>query len=186
MPDNFQINSTEMLVIFLSAISYFILFILTSLLNYIDLKRGKIPDTHLSSLLAGKIVNVLFILVLLMAGLYGLVPSANFFDYLYLIICINIAIKINWNLFAATDCSMHVRLLTLIKAQKNISHNELLKQYNRNEIINVRIPRLLALNQIQIVNERYVLSGKFVLFGGMLLAFFRLVLGLPVRPANNN
>jgi hypothetical protein len=140
----------------------------------------------LSSLLAGKIVNVSFVLIVITAGVSGLVPYANFFDYLYLVVCINVAIKVNWNLFAATDCSMHVRLLTLIKSKKSISHIELLNTYNRQEIINVRIPRLLALNQIKIVDGKYFLTGNFVLFGGALLSFFRFILGLPVRPAQND
>jgi len=179
------INLTQEWIIALSALGFFCIFLITSLLNLTSIIKGEKPITHVTSLLAGKIVNFIFLGFILIGGLSSLIPMASFFDYVYLFICINTAVKINWNLFAATDTSMHSKLLTTIHALGPISHDELLKIYNRNEIFKARIPRMLALNQIKIIDGKYILSGNFVLYGAKLLALFRFIPGIPVRPAPN-
>ena len=185
MSDHSAINITEELIIGLSAGSFFCLFGLTALLNFISVKQGKKPITHTSSLLAGKIINVIFIVLVASLSFFGVIPTAHWLDFLYLFICINAAIKINWNLFAATDTSMHTKLLTTINRLGPISKAHLLQLYNREAIFSARIPRLLALGQIQILNGKYLLSGNFVLYGAKVLALFRLILGIPVRPPLN-
>ena len=186
MLNNIFISPTQELVIALAAGSFFALLALTSFLNFLSIKQGKKPLTHSSSLLAGKIINIIFLTLVAFFSLLGIIPNASLFDYLYLFICINSAVKINWNLFAATDTSMHTKILTIIDSIGPISRSHLQKLYNRDAIFKARIPRMLALNQIQIIDGKYVLSGKFVLFGGKILALFRWLLGIPIRPRLNS
>jgi hypothetical protein len=186
MPISESINLTEEWIIALSGICFFCIFFTTSLINLWSVMRREKPNTHVSSILAGKIINFLFLGFILITSFSGLMPKASFFDYLYLFVCINVCVKVNWNLFAATDTSMHSKLLTTIYMLGPISHDNLLKLYNRTEIFKARIPRMLALDQIQVIDGKYVLTGRFVLFGAKLLALFRLLLGIPVRPALNN
>lgn len=180
-----SMNLTQGLIIVLSAGAFFSLFALTSFLNFLSVLRGEKPITHVSSLFAGKIINLLFLTLIAIGSIAGLIPMAHFFDYAYLFLCVNAAVKINWNLFAATDTSMHSKLLTTIHTLGPISHDALLKIYNRDEIFKARIPRMLALNQIQVVDGKYILSGNFVIYAAQILALFRRILGIPVRPEQN-
>lgn len=176
----------EFFVVCASFFSYFCIFSTTSLLNFLKKNSNCNPETHSSSLKAGKIVTCIFLLCLLLLDSLSNFEYFNFFNYLYLFICTNAAAKINWNLFAATDTSMHVKILTTIYTHNPITQNELLKTYNRNIIFNARIPRLLALKQIQIVDGKYLITGNFVLMAAKILAFFRFLLGIPIRPDLNN
>lgn len=177
------ISNADMVVWIASASAFPLLFLLTSGINYYYYLQGAKPFAHGVSMLATKITNLL-LLLLLVLQLSGTLNGVYFSHYLYLWLCINVAAKVNWNLFALTDTSMHARVLTVIYEHGPISHDRLLELYNRAKILQARLPRLISLGQVHEKDGVLFLGGNFVIYGGMLLAFLRLLLGIPVRPKN--
>lgn len=177
-----MISDADKVVWAASASAFFILFLLTSGINYLYHLRGSKPFAHGVSMLATKLTNIILLSALLLLHLSGVLQDVYFSHYLYLWICINVAAKVNWNLFALTDTSMHARVLTVIYEHGPISHHRLLELYNREKILQARLPRLIRLGQVQEKDGVLFLGGNFVIYGGMLLAFLRLLLGIPVRP----
>lgn len=177
-----NINQSDIFVLLLSASAFIFQFLVTALINFIDVLRNKAPFVHGASMLSMRLTNYIFLGLLLALSLLGYLKNVTLVHYLYLFLCINISAKVNWNLFALTDTSMHSRLLTVIYENSPISHSSLLNLYNRQTIFEARLPRLLELNQLKIENGTIYLSGKFVLIGASILAFFRCLLGIPIRP----
>lgn len=175
-------NIADQVVLALSVSSFFCVFFLTSCLNLAARLKGKEPFTHGTSMLATKVANIAMLGGLASLSFSGVIGGVEWMHYVYLFICINVAANVNWNLFAITDTSMHSKLLTTINTQGPISHADLLGLYNRERIFAVRLPRLIQLGQIKDEGGRLKISGGFVLFGARLLALFRRLLGIPVRP----
>ena len=176
------ISDADFVVWSASASAFFILFLLTSGINYYYHLQGSKPFAHGVSMLATKITNILLLSLLLVLHFSDTLKDVHFSHYLYLWICINVAAKVNWNLFALTDTSMHARVLTVIYEYGPISDHQLLELYNRAKILQARLPRLISLGQVHEKNGVLFLGGNFVIYGGMILAFLRLLLGIPIRP----
>ena len=77
---------------------------------------------------------------------------------------------------------MHIQLLMQLQRNNEISVETLAKQYNKNIILQNRVPRLLELGQLRLENGRLFISGGSVLFGAFICRRLRKILGIPEHP----
>lgn len=93
--------------------------------------------------------------------------------------CVNF---LNWFVFTLTETSMHVHLLVEISQEDGIDLQVLRTKYNKQSIIQARIPRLTELGQLRLEEGRLYLGGSWVLKGAMMCRMLRILLKIPPRP----
>lgn len=93
---------------------------------------------------------------------------------------------LNWFVFAVSDTSMHVHLMVEIGRKDGIALSELQRRYNKQTIIQARIPRLLELGQIKLSANRLVLGGIWVLAGAEAARLMRILLSIPPQPVQED
>lgn len=141
-------------------------------------------DPHRTPFLGGYGVTALALVAYLSAKLFfcgSLQPSA-LVGATYILIYSGCVTFLNWFLFTITDVSMHVRIAYLLHRHEGISPQEIQELYNKQVIVGNRTARLVELGQLKLVDGRYVLGGKEVLFGAAVCRLLRRLLGIPVSP----
>ncbi len=91
----------------------------------------------------------------------------------------------NWFVFVVSDTSMHVHLMVEIGREEGMPLAELQRRYNKQAIINARIPRLLELGQLGLRGNRLVLGGRWVLAGAGAARLMRVLLSIPPHPVQD-
>jgi hypothetical protein len=110
----------------------------------------------------------------------GLMELAAGLLYMFIFcFCVNF---LNWFVFTLTETSMHVHLVVEVSQEEGIELHELQKRYNKQSIIQARIPRLIELGQLRIEGGRLYLGGSWVLRGAMMCRMLRILLNIPPRP----
>jgi hypothetical protein len=92
---------------------------------------------------------------------------------------------LNWLVFVVSDTSMHVHLLVEIGRVEGLPLAELNRRYNKQAIIQARIPRLLELGQLRLRANRLVLGGRWVLAGAEAARLMRILLSIPPHPVQD-
>lgn len=86
------------------------------------------------------------------------------------------------NVLNASETSLHIHILMMLLAEREISMERLTRQYSAAELLKARVERLIALGQLRRQGSRFVLSNRTFLVLEKVLVAWRGVLGLPVRP----
>lgn len=120
--------------------------------------------------------------MLVSTGLFGRDLGSTAWCFAYGAIYYACIVFLNWFIFTITDVSMHIQLLMQIYYQGKVTQAGLQELYNKSVILGNRIPRLLELGQLRVVDGKLHVRGRSVLFGAFVCAIIRRVLGLPVRP----
>lgn len=89
---------------------------------------------------------------------------------------------LNWFVFVVSDTSMHVHLMVEIGREEGMPLAELQRRYNKQTIIQARIPRLLELGQLRLRGNQLVLGGRWVLAGAEAARLMRILLSIPPHP----
>jgi hypothetical protein len=89
---------------------------------------------------------------------------------------------INWFVFAVSDASMHIRILMVIERLGSASSAQIQDRFNKASIISYRIPKLIAVGQLGLVDDRLVVKSRSVILFAALLRAIRRVLSIPARP----
>jgi len=156
--------------------------VLTALFNLRDKVRGRDISSHRSSVSATKVVNVIVLLTLLLPAALHSFSNFCWPALLYAALVINAGAFISWFLFAMTDTSMHIHILTEFYRAENLSRAELFARYRKDTIVAARLKRLLTLDQLRLQDGRLKIAGRTVLAGAEMCKLFRFVLGIPIRP----
>lgn len=96
--------------------------------------------------------------------------------------CCTCCTFLNWFVFAVSDTSMHVHLMVEVGREDGIALDKLQRRYNKQAIIQARIPRLLELGQMRLCGDRLVLGGRWVLAGAEAARLMRILLSIPPHP----
>lgn len=150
------------------------------------LNRFSRLHVHRTPFIAGFFIFFLWTPMFLFACIRenGFSIDGLFFDFLYSSLFILLLTFLNWFAFALTDASMHIQLLMQIHRMPGITRENLLSKYNKDIILNNRIPRLLELGQLYLSDGRLFLSGRSVLLGATICVAIRYILGIPLHPEN--
>ena len=157
------------------------IFALTVVIIRTRIVFGHPLEPQKSCFLAGLLFG--FILIIFYGIAFRAEPRAEFWaGILYCCLysfCLNF---LNWFLFTITEISMHIHLLVEIVESGGLTRKKMQERYNKQIVLGVRIPRLLELGQIRILDERYYLTGRWVLLGGQMCTLLRRIVGLPAEP----
>jgi hypothetical protein len=173
-------NATYVLLTCLAGI--LLLPLLTALFNLKDKVQGNDISSHRSAVAATRTVNVVVVVALLLPTVSRSFSAVCFLDFLYAGLVINAAAFCIWVVFAMTDTSMHIHILTELYRVKDISKTELLARYCKDSIVEARVRRLLTLGQLQRQDGKLRAAGRTVLLGAEMCKLFRFMLGIPIRP----
>ena len=156
---------------------------LVALLNSL-LNRWSGTHPHKTPFQAGLIAGAIWITawMWLCTAHFGSGLDERAWDLAFGALFLGCVVFLNWFLFTITDVSMHIQLLMQIYEKRLISKATLEEKYNKQVIISNRIPRLLELGQLKLVDGRLYVSGRGVLLGAEMCAMIRRLLGLPSRP----
>lgn len=157
----------------------FLVFALNAVFN-----RVKGAHPHVSPFQAGFIG--LFLIISAYTVTYLSIESFQRYDFiagLGLIAAYGACVTfINWFVFAVSDASMHMRILMVIDQLGSATPAQIQERFNKASIISYRIPRLIAVGQLGILNGRLVVKSRSVIIFAGLLRFIRRVLSIPERP----
>ena len=156
--------------------------LLTILFNLKDKVRSNDISSHRSSVTATKAVNVIVLAALLLPSASHSFSAICLLEFLYAALVINAAAFCIWVVFAMTDTSMHIHILTEFYRTNDLSKAELLVRYNKDTLVKARVGRMLTLGQLRRQDEKLRIAGRTVLLGADMCKVFRFVLGIPVRP----
>ncbi|OQW92127.1 MAG: hypothetical protein BWK78_02600 [Thiotrichaceae bacterium IS1] len=179
-----MIENPDLVILLGSLLSPFLILTTTLFFRGLDNVKEKSALLHISCLKATLLSNLMSFIFVISVAIFSI--SMDFTHILsqvvYMFIIVSGCGFIHWQIFAISESSMHVHLLVEVYKVDKISIPELLNRYNRKTIIASRIPRLLAMGQL--VSENGVLEarGEGILLIAKLPAFFRKILGIPVRP----
>lgn len=157
----------------------FMVFALNAVFN-----RVKGAHPHVSPFQAG--IIGLFLMISVYTVTYLSIDSPQKYDFiagLGLIAAYGACVTfINWFVFAVSDASMHMRILMVIDQLGSATPAQIQERFNKSSIISYRIPRLIAVGQLGILNGRLVVKSRSVIIFAGLLRFIRRVLSIPERP----
>lgn len=84
-----------------------------------------------------------------------------------------------FHFFNMSETARRIRILLEVHTGKTQSGEEFEKEYNSKFMLEKRLERLVGLGQIKAVNtDRYVLKGITLWFAGLVIRFFRVLIGL--------
>ncbi len=82
----------------------------------------------------------------------------------------------------ASETSLHVHILMMLWNEGRITSAQLTQKYSAQEMISVRVDRMISLGQLKKNKEHYVLASRALILVGRGLTAWRRVLGLPLNP----
>jgi len=74
-----------------------------------------------------------------------------------------------FHLFNMTETARRIKILFEIKKNKGLAVEKLTEHYKSDFMIETRLHRLIELNQIEEVNGKYFIKGKFLLFATIMI-----------------
>jgi hypothetical protein len=161
-----------------------LIFVFTILLNYSRRSRTG-PSCHAHFMTATRIVNVLVLGGVMTGSVFtDRNVYSSLIDFMYVILVVNCGAFFIWHFFALTDVSMHTHTLVLVCRAGRISPQDLLTKYNKDVIVRARIPRLIAINQLECSRGVLRVVGSTVLRNAKMFETLRGILGIPTRPTS--
>ena len=83
-----------------------------------------------------------------------------------------------FHFFNMSETARRIKILIEIKKNNFLDIDTLTKDYESSFMVKTRIQRLIELNQIKLINEKYFLKGKILLFAAIIIMFLKKVLNL--------
>jgi len=102
----------------------------------------------------------------------------NFSSIIYAFLVYNSLGYAYFHFFNISETSRRIKILLEMKKNKDLKIEDLTKNYKTDFMVKTRLQRLLELNQIQIINGKYFIKGKILLFAALLVNFLKKVLNL--------
>jgi len=82
----------------------------------------------------------------------------------------------------ASETSLHVHILMMLWREVRIASAQLTQKYSAQEMISVRVDRMISLGQLKKDGEHFVLASRALVLTGQVLNGWRRILGLPLSP----
>lgn len=114
----------------------------------------------------------------------GILKNSNsqkielFCAILYCIILFASSGYIYFHLFNTTETARRIRILHEIKTSGSLSEEEMLPLYKRENIIELRLKRLVDTNQLKLDGNCYHLNQRLLYWSAIIVSIWRTVLGL--------
>jgi hypothetical protein len=84
-----------------------------------------------------------------------------------------------FHFFNMSETARRIKILLEIRKNKYLLVEELTVDYKSDFMVKTRLQRLLELNQIQLINGKYFIKNKVLLFAAIMVNFLKKVLNLP-------
>lgn len=112
-----------------------------------------------------------------------LVPAISSMpSLLYAFIVFNLMGYTYFHIFNMSETARRVRILYDIYTRGSITKVDIEKSYHKEDMVAVRLQRLLGLGQIRKVNGAYFLDRRLLYYAAILLAFWSRLIGLSILP----
>lgn len=85
-----------------------------------------------------------------------------------------------FHIFNMSETSRRVRILYELYRAGSLSASDVASLYDVQDILSVRIDRLISMGQIKQIDGRYVLDGRILYYAAKLVAFWAYLIGLPM------
>ena len=83
-----------------------------------------------------------------------------------------------FHFFNMSETARRIKILLEIKKNKTLKIENLTQNYKSDFMVKTRLQRLLELNQIKKINEKYFIKGKILLFATLMIRFLKKTLNL--------
>ncbi|HBG48811.1 MAG TPA: hypothetical protein DDW90_04785 [Cyanobacteria bacterium UBA9971] len=107
---------------------------------------------------------------------YSLNKSFSAFAYAFLVY--NSLGYAYFHFFNMSETARRIKILLEIKKNKTLKIENLTQDYKSDFMVKTRLQRLLELNQIKKINEKYFIKGKILLFAAIIIRFLKKILNL--------
>lgn len=84
-----------------------------------------------------------------------------------------------FHVFNMGETSRRIRVLSEIYMSERLNISEIASVYGVNDILDLRLERLLSMNQIKRAGDRYLLDNRLLYYAARAVEFWARVLGLP-------
>lgn len=146
-----------------------LLLILSPVITYlihillVKLARGKPPQ--LTAVLSGIIGNIpiLFISLMLVERITGLI---------YSLIVYNSLAYVYFHIFNMSETARRIHLLVDLKRNGKLKKEDILKRYSPEDIVDIRLSRLLSLRQLRLEDNLYKIDRSFLLIAARIYSFW--------------
>ncbi|OGH99367.1 MAG: hypothetical protein A2039_05610 [Candidatus Melainabacteria bacterium GWA2_34_9] len=83
-----------------------------------------------------------------------------------------------FHFFNMSETARRIKILLEIKKNKILKIENLTQDYKSDFMVKTRLQRLIELNQIKKINEKYFIKGKILLFATLMIRFLKKTLNL--------
>ena len=99
-------------------------------------------NPHTTPFIAGLLVNLVYLPLYVVVHLtvFGAAPLPLVAGILFMLVFAGCNIFFNWMVFAVSDASMHIRIMMQIDELGSATPAQIVERYNKNTIIEYRIP----------------------------------------------
>lgn len=98
-----------------------------------------------------------------------------FYSSVYIFLVSNLGAYIYFHIFNLSETGRRVKLLATIKKNKNINFKKINKHYSEKIIIDNRLDRLLSMNKISLVDNKYYIKKSNLLLIAKVIRFFGVI-----------
>ncbi len=91
-----------------------------------------------------------------------------------------------FHVFNMTETARRIRILSEIDRAGGLSRDQIIAKYGTSDILQVRLDRLVQLNELELKEGRYVLKGKVLHLASSVVMVWRTVLGFPPVTTSTN
>jgi hypothetical protein len=114
------------------------------------------------------------------------VPGELMWAGIYSLLVYNSLAYSYFHVFNMGETSRRIRVLSEIYASKQLKVSEISSVYGANDILDLRLERLLSMNQIKRSGDRYLLDNKLLYYAARMVEAWGHLLGLPSLLAGYN
>lgn len=113
-------------------------------------------------------------------------PSDPVWTGIYSLVVYNALAYSYFHVFNMGETSRRIRVLSEICASKQLKASEISSVYGATEILDLRLERLLSMNQIKRSDDRYLLDNKLLYYAARVVEAWGRLLGFPSLLAGYN
>ena len=85
-----------------------------------------------------------------------------------------------FHLFNMSETGRRIRLLLEVESAGRLEKSKVRSLYDEDDILSVRLERLISMNQIRKEGSRYILSGRLLYVAARIVAFWGDIVGIPL------
>ncbi|MBE9531811.1 MAG: hypothetical protein IME98_03290 [Proteobacteria bacterium] len=101
---------------------------------------------------------------------------------LYALIVFNLVGYTYFHIYNMSETARRVRILYDIYSKGSLAKSDIDESYKKDDMVAIRLERLLGLGQIRKEKGAYFLDGRVLYYGAVLLAFWSRLIGLSIMP----